>query len=697
MTDRLHTDFETRSRIDLKALGLGPYSRSPSTRVLMQSWAINDGAIKLWLPALGEPEPAELRDARLDPHIEKHAWNAGFERAIYAHVLRVPVAGPWRCTAVLSRYLSLPSDLFSASRIANKHDKNKQKSSDGTRLIRKFCVPNSVSKARPFEWADHTTDPEDWDRFCGYCVQDTESERAFFHIANKYPMPAREWVLYELDHEINERGIRINVAFAEAAFELADRDKKQLKAQLREATGLPNAMGQAAFLAWAREHGYPFNNLQKGWVVKAIDLLEEDDPLRDILAMRVRAGRNTPAKYTTVARIADETDHRARYTIVFRGAQRTGRHAGSKFQPHNLARIQKRFAKHLEAVVEMIEQRDFDLIDLWHGSVVDTVSNVVRCVVQASEGRTLVVCDLNAIENRVLGWLSRCPGILDVFKQGLDPYKAFGVHLFRKAYEALTQEERDKSKPAVLGCGYRLGGGDEVEDSNGDLVKTGLWGYAENMGVKLSREMCHTAVAVWRQLYPEVVQYWYDLEEAVHRVVIGGETVRVGPVVFDKFRAALRIRLPSGRYLHYIEPRYVTQKFRRPKVDEAGEKVLQPDPVTGELVQVWDEWEKQTLSYWGTHQKTKQWARLLTHGGKLAENITQAISCDVLEEGKLNARDDYGFEIVMHVHDEIVAESDPDDIIGLPELSEAMTRPIPWARGLPLAAAGYVSRIYKKE
>lgn len=664
----------------------------------MQSWAINDGEIKLWVPALGEPEPAELRDARLDPSVEKHAWNAGFERAIYAHVLRVPVAGAWRDTAVLSRYLSLPSDLFSASRIANKRDANKQKTGDGMRLIRKFCVPNSVSKTRPFEWADHTTDPEDWDRFCSYCVQDTEAERSFYHVASKYPMPAREWVLYELDHEINERGIPINVAFADAAFDLAERDKKEMKAKLRQATGLPNAMGQAAFLQWARERGYPFNNLQKGWVSKAIDLLDADDPLRDVLAMRVRAGRNTPAKYTAVACIVDEKDHRARNTIIFRGAPRTGRHTGSKFQPHNLARIQKRFAKRLEAVVKMIEQRDFDLIDLWYGSVVDTVSNVVRCVVQASENRVLVVCDLNAIENRVLGWLCRCPGILDVFKQGLDPYRAFGVHLFRKAYDELTKEERDQSKPPVLGCGYRLGGGDEVEDAKGDLVKTGLWGYAESMGVKLSRAMSHTAVVLWRDLHPEVVQYWYDLEAAVHRVVVGGETVRVGPLVFDKFRAALRIRLPSGRYLHYIDPRYVTQKFKRPRVDEVtGEKVTQRNPVTGESEQVWDEWEKPTLSYWGTHQKTKQWARLLTHGGKLAENVTQAIACDVLEEGKLNARDTYGFEIVMHVHDEIVVECDPDDIIGLPELSEAMTRPIPWAPGLPLAAAGYVSRIYKKE
>src|SRR5690606_17245016 len=288
----------------------------------------------------------------------------------------------------------------------------------------------------------------------------------------------------------------------------------------------------------------------------------------------------------------------------------------------------------------------------------DVLSTLLRSAFCAPDGYKFVIADLSAIESRVIGWLARCETLLNVFREGKDAYKAFAVHLFKKPYEEITKQERNDAKAPVLGGGYRLGGGDLVGEYP-DQKKTGLWGYAENMGIELTKEECHRAVQVFRETYPEIVQLWYDLENAVSRVMSGEGPQRVGPVTFALKPPFLLARLPSGRRLFYCRPKME----RKTRTWPDGRKTT-----------------KLQLTYEGIHQTTKKWVRMDTHGGKLVENLVQAIANDILRHG-LRKADAAGFPIVLHVHDEIgalVRRNDPK--LTVHALEACMTDPPAWAK-----------------
>lgn len=338
------------------------------------------------------------------------------------------------------------------------------------------------------------------------------------------------------------------------------------------------------------------------------------------------------------------------------------------------------------------------------------MTSLVRQSFQAPDGKKLVVCDLSAIENRVLGWVTGCDEILKVFRDGLDPYVAFAVKMYGLPYEILIKdkEKRQIAKPAVLGCGYGLGSGVErieiekdgittyeyrailIKDSYGNMIKTGLLGYAENMGISLTPEQAYKAHKTFRETYPEVCSFkaeagWYAMERAAIRVLTKGGKVPVGPVVFDRLKRKngsfiLRILLPSGRYLHYMNAHVIS----RMAVSQRSGK----------------EYEKKELYYdgigHGVGQRTTGWGEVYTYGGKLMENIVQAISRDVLAYGMTLANERGGL-IVLHVHDEICCLSDnKPEAFSLPDLEECMSKTPEWAVGLPLKAEGYEGKYYKK-
>lgn len=675
----LHIDFETRSRCDLIARGLSAYARDPSTSVLMMGWAIDEAEPQLWIPAESPRPPAELREAMRDPAVTKLAWNAPFEMAIMRHVLRTPLVGTWRDVMVMAYYASLPGRLEDAGKAIGLPE-DMQKLSDGKRLIRKFSVPHKPSKAFPGEWRDKTTDPEDWEKFCEYCVRDVSTERTIFNKLASFQMPEHEWTLWQLDQEINERGLPVDVQFVRNAARMTQLEKARLAKQFGKLTGLRNST-TAHLLPWLRERGYPFNDLRKDTVKRALADYELSDDVRLALILRGDLSKNSTSKFEA---LLDKThDERLTYSYQFGGASRTMRWAGRGVQPQNLPRPQKVVEGRLEEATDLVRAGEYDELYMRFGPVLPVLSSLVRSSFRAPPGRTLAVADLNAIENRVLGWLARCRPTLEVFEKDLCPYKSFGVRLYETPYEQITKEQRTGSKPAVLGAGYRLGGGEIKQNKAGDLVKTGLWGYAENMGVRLTQEEAHRAVRIFRETYPAVVQFWYDLEEAAHYAVTEHVSTRVGYVVFDYQPGVMRIRLPSGRHLHYLRPAYKTVTFKG------------KDKITGEPT----EWQKEVLFYDGmdsTPGGNKRWARLPTHGGKLTENLCQAVARDVLGVGLMRAKR-AGFEIIGHAHDEIITEVDAGSDREHERLCALMAQPIRWAPGLPLKAAGYTSTFYKKD
>ena len=343
---------------------------------------------------------------------------------------------------------------------------------------------------------------------------------------------------------------------------------------------------------------------------------------------------------------------RLRNQFVYYGAH-TGRWSGRAFQPHNLTRTPTDPA----AFEAMLEEKPV--------ASLEALSTCIRPCVRAGEGKVLLVADLTAIENCGLAWLSGCEPMLQVYRDGLDPYKAFAVDLFGVEYDAVTKAQRQLSKPAVLGCGYGQGGGVEREMQNGQKTKTGLWRYAESMGVTISQEEAHRMVRVFRDAYVEVVEYWGFMEAAFFAAYKTRKRQQVGLVYFDAQPECVRIELPSGRCIHYLNPH------------------AHRDPRGG-----------YNLSFDGLRRGG--WGRQSVWGGVLTENVVQAVARDVLAEGMLRA-EALGMPIVMHVHDELVAEVE-DAPLGFKHttLEAVMSHPIEWAPGLPLAAQGFASKFYEK-
>jgi len=673
MNKCLSLDLETASEVDLEQCGIDVYARHPSTRVLMLAYAVDDGAVHQWLPLEG-PMPAKLRAALTGSRYLKTAFNATFERAILKHVLGIDSPlDQWEDTMVMANIMALPGNLDGLGK-ALKLGPEFQKDGRGKALIKYFCQPRKPTKAKPWVWADHLNSPTEWKEFCEYNVQDVVVERKARSLLKKYPIQPWEWDDWRLDQKINERGVPVDLELVNQAIRIAKIVREKFKAQLIEITGLKNPGSVQQFLPWAQARGYPFSELRKDRIKIALNDFRDAMTADCIkaLELRLKAEKSSLKKFPAMLRANWEGV--VRFMFQFSGAGRTGRWAGRIVQLQNLARGRKDVLAFLEDAREMVRAGEIELVSALWDNPLDVLSTLLRSAFCAPEGYKFVIADLSAIESRVIGWLARCETLLNVFREGKDPYQAFAVHLFKKPYEEITKQERNDAKAPVLGGGYRLGGGDLVGEYP-DQKKTGLWGYAENMGIELTKEECHRAVQVFRETYPEIVQLWYDLENAVSRVMSGEGPQRVGPVTFALKPPFLLARLPSGRCLFYC----------RPKMEQ--KKRTWPDGRTTTKLQ---------LTYEGIHQTTKKWVRMDTHGGKLVENLVQAIANDILRHG-LRKADAAGFPIVLHVHDEIgalVRRNDPK--LTVEALEACMTDPPEWAKTLPLGAEGFESVFYKK-
>lgn len=735
--------------MDLEEAGFDNYVKSPSLGISCLGWALDHEPVDVWLPHAG-PLPQKLIDALRDPSIIKIGWNATFEWGVTNNALAKHVPGgihlpirDMRDPIVLAHNISLPGKLDSVAKILKMAE---QKDARGDELKMMFCQP--VSKGgemtlfgiAPPLFRDHNSHPKEFAEYVEYCRQDVKAERDLWYRLIKIPFPDRDWEGWMLDQKINAFGMPGRRDLAEKALRLAERYIVEQRAKLKEATGLENPNSDTQMKAWVTERGYPWNSMRANYVQSELD--NPNSPItpecRAALLLRASARKSSYKKLERFLYVLSKDDDRLRFQFKYMAAARSGRWAGGDVQVQNLPRGSKAVKKALVRALELLAAEDYDAIkreftdaiDKKTGkpinvSVVEFIITLLRSLFQATAGKRIIVADLNAIENRVLGWAAGCWSILEVFthtkEEGGDPYLSFGSRMYKKTYAEMwasyiagNEDERQNSKPAVLGAGYGLGGGDEYVNENGDTVRGGLWGYAKNVcGVDMPKDMAHESVKIFRDVYPEVPVFWTDLEEAFKQVLKRGGVIKVGEVTWDKqqrewvkhktflgcvitFRRiamegggyTIRMELPSGRALHYINATIESE-------DKVSKK-------TGRT------YTQHTIFYDGiehsatqdangaTAKKKHKWGRVKTYGGKICENAIQAIARDILLNGMLLA-DEMGFHIFGLFHDELACEED-DDAFGLTlaDLVWCLSEVPTWAPGLLLGAEGYTGPFYKK-
>ena len=683
VADILFHDFETFSRVSLPDVGGEAYTRHRSTEALMCSFALNNEPVRQWTPAEDEELPSDLRDMLLSSSVIKSAWNSDFERAVWKNTLGIDIPiEQWRDTQIMAQACSLPASLGAAGKVVDLPE-DKAKIKDGKRLMRIFSFPRKPTKTKRYDRVYWWMKEEEWAAYKGYNVGDTETERAMYRKLVKYDMSDEEWSLWHLSCTINSRGIPINIDMVDNAVRVYDEFVARGLGELAELTRLDNPNSNQQFLPWARAHGYPFNDLRAAHVRRGLDYADERGQLElaRALELRLEVSKSSPKKYHALARAVDRDAGVIRGAFKFYGAQRTGRWAGTLFQPQNLPRPAKQYEKDIEVHARNLQRLTLDELILLYGEEMgEFLASCIRPCAQAPDGFLFVDADLNAIENRVLGWMAECAKILRVFIEDRDPYIDFATYLYGERYDDILAKykagdsvQRTIAKPGVLGCGYMLGAGHRyISDDTGEEEATGLLGYAWNMGVtEFTEEQSAASVETFRREYEEVKDFWYGIERAAKKCIRTGQRVEYKMLTFDRDGPFMRMILPSGRPLRYVRPRI------EPKMTPWGEM-------------------RDQITYEGLNDK-KQWARLTTHPGKLTENADQAISRDLLAHGMVLANRN-GADLRLHVHDQLVPISPEDraeDDLAL--LRQCMEDQPAWAEGLPLGSAGFVSKVFMKD
>ena len=651
---KLHIDLETYSSEDISSAGAYKYTQSPDFEILLIAYAFNDGPVLVCDLASGDPFPQVLIQAFSYGGVELWAHNATFERLCFkAYGYDIP-ASRWFCSAVKSAYCGLPFSLDQVSKILNLENKKKE---TGKMLIRYFCVPCKPTAAngmRTRNLPHHT--PEKWELFKEYCAGDVEAEREIDNRLSAYRIPQFERNLYSLDADVNDRGVLIDMRMARAAVAVSEEFNERLTNRVVKITGLDNPNSGAQLKKWLEgQTGEEVASLTKETLPVLAKKYKTNKRVAEVLEARARLGKTSVSKYTAMLASAG-ADDRARGLFQFYGANRTGRWAGRLIQLQNLPR---NYIKNIHEPREFLRQGDGDALELMFGDVQDTLSQLIRTAFIPREGCLLYVADYSAIEARVISWLSGEQWRMDVFHGEGKIYEATAARMFGLPIEAITKgsDLRSKGKVAELALGYQ-GGVAALERMGG--AKMGL----------TTTEM-QSIVKKWRKANPSVVALWEDMNEcAIDAVRWKRKSVsKFRGLVFDCDDYAMTITLPSGRQLFYKNARLKPSK-----------------------------WGGSSVVYDGTNQETKQWGSVDTYGGKLTENIVQAIARDLLGFAMLTLKAS-GYGIVMHIHDEVVIEDEG----GLPpehklkNICSLMSIAPEWAKDLPLRADGFYTNFYMKD
>ena len=655
----LSIDIETYSEIDLGKSGLYKYARDESFEILLFAYAVDFGSVRVVDLKEGEAIPEEVLAAMADDRVTKHAYNAAFEynclkRAGYDIGSR---AG-WRCTMFHAMYLGYPAGLAATGEAIGLPEE-KQKLRTGAALIRYFsipCKPTKSNSGRRRNLPAH--DPEKWTLFKEYCAQDVVTEMEIAKRLAAFPVPMREQVIWEISDEMNALGVEVDFELVEGAIDINDRLTEEQLAEAKEISGLenPNSVPQA--LTWLQSRVSGVENLRKDTVA---DLLEGDlpDDARAFLELRQELSKTSVKKYDAMIDCAC-TDHRMRGLLQCYGANRTGRWAGRLVQVQNLPR---NYIKNLEAARELVKSGDKRGLELLFGNATDTISQLIRTAFVPREGRKFIVSDYSAIEARVLAWLAGEEWVNHVFASHGKIYEATASQMFGVPIEKIVKGNpeyalRQKGKVATLALGYQ-----------GGVAALKAMG-ADRMG--LDDAELEDIKERWRGANQSIVRFWYELERAAVDVVRTGAPRNVKCLRLSyRANAAyglsyLAIELPSGRSLYYPEPTLKENRFGKDAIHFMGIGV------------------------------NRKFTEESTYGGKLTENVVQAIARDCLAETILNLYKEYPSDpVVMHIHDEIVMEARPE--VTLEEINAVLSWKIPWAPGLILKGAGFESPFYKKD
>ncbi len=640
-------DLETFSSVDITKSGVYRYAESPDFEILLFACSVDGHPVQVCDLACGEKVPDEILKALADEKVVKHSFNASFERVCLSRYLGLPTGtylSPqgWHCDMVWAATLGLPQSLEGVGAVLGLE---KQKLSEGKDLIRYFCKPCAPTQSnggRTRNLPHHA--PDKWETFKRYNLRDVETEMEIQKRLSKFPVPDFIWDEYIIDQQINDRGVLVDMELVRQAIYMDARSREELITAMKEFTQLENPNSVLQMKEWLAENGLMTESLDK----KAIAELMKSAPpeLCRVLSLRQQLAKSAVKKYQAMQN-AVCADNRARGLFRFYGANRTGRFSSKIVQLQNLARNSM---SDLDEARALVRSGDYESVSMLYEDVPDTLSQLVRTAFIPPEGKLFYVADFSAIEARVIAWLAGEKWRMKLFKNGGDIYCMSASQMFKVPVEkhGVNGHLRQKGKVAELSCGY--GGGIGALKAMGAL----------DMGLK--EEELQPLVTAWRNSNPNIVKFWWAVDNAVMTAIKERITTETHGLKFTCRSGMLFITLPSGRKLAYVKPRIGMNQF-------GGESV--------------------TYESIGT---TKKWERIESYGPKFVENIVQAIARDILCYAMRTLKH---CSIVMHIHDELVIEANPR--MSLDAVCELMGRTPPWAEGLILQAAGYVTEFYKKD
>lgn len=655
----LFIDVETYSSADIKACGAYKYIASSDFEILICSYAFGDDEVVTIDLAQGDEWPEEFIEALHDPLCLKVAHNAVFERRCFERIGIHTEISEWYCTSVKAAYCGLPLSLDEVSKRLDLVDK---KLSTGKALIKYFSCPCKPTKVNGGRTRNYPSDaPDKWAMYKEYNVYDVLSEREIYRKLEKYEIPDIERQIYVVDQRINDRGIMIDRELAESAIYVDTVYRDVLVKEAQRITHLENPNSPIQMRKWIeRVTGLQINSLAKDAIADVIEQAKDFPQVTEALNIYRKLSKTSVKKYYAMINCST-SDDRVRGTFQFYGANRTGRWAGRLLQLQNLS---KNHFDNIDLPRDLIRARDWETVDMLYGDVSDVLSQLVRTALIAPEGYIYSVADFSAIEARVISWLANEHWRMEVFRGDGKIYEATGSKMFGVPISAITKGSvlRDKSKISELALGY--------EGSLGALKRMG----GEKMGLADAEMM--SLVKKWRNANPAIVSMWREIERCAHEAVRYHRKVRgtCRNLIFDCDGTYLTIMLPSGRKLFYSNPHFKDKKIGRSTM---------PTKV---------------LCYDGIIQETKHWGETDTYGGKLTENIVQAIARDLIGYSMMQL-EKAGYRIVAHIHDECIAEvpKDGKEQQYYDMMAALMATPPDWAMDLPLRADGYLTPYYKKD
>ena len=643
----INIDIETFSSINISKSGIYKYVESEDFEVLLFAYSIDGGKTEIVDIANGEELSEEIIQALLDDNVIKWAFNAQFERICLSRFLKLTKGTylnpkSWRCTMIWSAYMGLPFSLEGVGKVLGLE---KQKLIEGKDLIKYFCVPCTPTKSNGFRNRNFPYhDRIKWKTFKTYNIRDVDTEKEIQCKLMKFPVPDFIWEEYNLDQEINDRGIKVDLDFVNRVIALDEKVRTKLMSELQILTELENPNSVVQLKGWLSEQGVETESLDKKSVKELIKVTKGE--VSKALALRMQLSKSSIKKYQAMKDVACE-DNRCRGMFQFLGANRTGRFSGRNVQLQNLPR---NTMKELFEVRSIIKNRNGDILELLYDNVPDILSQLIRTAFVPKENMKFYVADFSSIEARVIAWLAGETWREELFKKGGDIYcmsasQMFGVPVVK---HGINGDLRQKGKIAELACGY---GG-----SVGALTAMG----ALDMGLK--EDELKPLVLSWREANQNIVALWWTVDKAIKDAIAMKGVTKTHGIEFECRSGLLRIRLPSGRKLTYIKPKIEINKFGCESVTYEGIGVA------------------------------KKWERIESYGPKFVEHIVQAISRDILIYALQNLSD---YNIVAHVHDEIIIEA-PENT-KLEDICGTMSQAPYWAKGLILTADGYTCDFYMKD